>query len=345
MQLSPTKLALISRCPYSFKLQYISNIRRKKESANLIFGQIIHDSVEAAILHKGEASQIFNARWGEYEHSDLEYSSKEDWTSLSFKGLSLMKEFETNYLGRFRNTYSVEGDLCFSIDHQTMLYGRTDYVGDFVTDDGEIIKAIVDFKTSSSKFSEDKITFNDQLTAYSIGARMYPFEIDAIVLFVFVKTKIPYIQVIVAKKRSPQEIADFMDTTLFFLDNIYLGRFPKIKSDHCSWCDYSALCTGNMCAAVDELMVRITKYNIHTGQHDTLYELYPGRYNQLIINGDKLPMEAVRKFIEEYNVPKELMMGFEVKKEYKHIHRTYYYWWQHGELCRVKEYQFRGEAA
>ena len=332
MNLSPTKLSALTKCPYSFKLQYVNNLRLVKDSANLRFGQAIHDAVEASIMGKGSAYDVFAKAWAEYHDVDLQYSSKEDWGSMAEKGATLTQDFDKNYRARFINPYSLEGEISYDLDPQTRLYGKTDYVGDFVTDDGEVVKAIVDFKTSASKYSDDKIKFNEQLTAYSKGAKMYPFEIEKVVLFVFVKTKAPYIQVIVEDKRSEQEIKDFMDTTLFFLDNIYRGRYPKMKGDHCGWCDYCSVCTYDVEAMRNELMVQIRKYNSFSQVYDTLHELRPGQFNVLKIDGDDRPMLEVSRFLKEYDIP-NIDMGFEVQRD----GRSFYYWWSNGKLSRIKK--------
>lgn len=336
MRLSPTKLSAMSKCPYSFKLQYVGNVKKVKDSASLTFGKTIHSAIEMGIRQNQDVVNVFKDQWEKYKGVDLEYSQKEDWQLYNEKGLALSTEFQSDYLRRFRNTYLVEGELSFDIDPQTRLHGRLDYVGDFVTEDGEILKAIVDFKTSSSKYSQDKIMYNDQLTAYSIGAKRFPFEINALVLVVFVKTKTPYIQVVVAEKRSEKEMSDYMETVRYHLENIYRGRYPKIKGDHCGWCDYNSLCTG--IGKVDDLMIQVKKYNPLNGTHSPLLELYPGKYNHLHVSDDERPMSHVERLIKEYNIPVELEMGFEVTKQYRSVNRSFLYWWKDGELKKVTDY-------
>ncbi len=344
MHLSPSKINVLNTCPYQFKLRYINHLQKQKDSARLLFGRAIHSGVEEALkrklMGKDDATsnpvKYFWKEWRQWKKVDIEYAANEDWKSLFRKGILLMREFKKNCLGRFRKIYEIEGEMSFKLDTESRVYGRKDIVAEFVTDEGEVVNALIDFKTTRSRYSEEKIRFHDQLTAYSIDlAKQHKVDIQKIVLMVFVKTKSPYIQIITADMRSQQEMDDYMDTCMFHLNNVYRQRFPKIKGDHCSWmCDYADLCLNNKQDIGEKLMIRITRYNSETGKHDMLYQFYPDQYNDLGEVKDTQPMSYVRNLIKEFCIS-GIGMGFKVQKDYGHRKQIFNYWWENGRLQRV----------
>lgn len=345
MHLSPSKISVLNMCPHQFKFQYVNHLQKRQDSASLLYGQAIHHGVEETLKRKfmGEDEapidpvKYFWKQWRQWKKADLEYSANEDWKSLFLKGILLMREFRNKYLGRFRKIYEIEGEMSFMLDAQTRVYGRKDVVAEFVTEEGEIINALIDIKTAKSRYSEDKIKFHDQLTAYSIDlAKQHKIAIQKIVLMVFVKTKTPYIQILTADMRTQQEMDDYIDTCRFHLNNVYSGRFPKIKGDHCSWmCNYADLCLNNKKAVVEKLMIKITKFNRDTGEHDLLHQFYPNQYNHLgEVEEDVQPMSYLRDFVKEFDIP-GIGVGFTVQKDFGHRKQIFHYWWEDEKLQRI----------
>lgn len=255
MNLSPTKISTFEDCSMKFNYRYNDRWKPKKDSANLAFGRSIHAALEGLFNSGASPIETFKEEWEAYKDTELKYSKYDTWDKLMSIGVVLMDLFLKEEAGKFKETYAVEDWLKFPINAQADFWGRGDWIGK-VELDGNVINAIVDFKTASRQYDENQANMNDQLTAYYHARKKYPFPIEKVIFVVFVKTKAPKIQWIIGK-RTEEQVQDYLAKVREYNDRICRDSFFKEYGMQCNWCDYQPLCLGDEKRIREELIQEI----------------------------------------------------------------------------------------
>lgn len=253
MNLSHSKISCYETCSKQFKYRYIDSWKPVKESANFKFGICIHTALEKFFQNGEYPVNIFTDEWNNFKKVDLKYSKYKDWDKLLDCGQQLMETFLEDEAEKFIEPVKVEEFLQFKIDEATKFFGRSDYLGKVVTPDGEVVNALVDFKTSGRKYNDYKVHLTDQLTAYQYASKVYDFEIEKVGYMVLVKTKEPYIQWFFSERTSEQ-IEEYLNKVDKRYKQILNGDFDRQTGMHCGWCDYQALCLGDEKRVKEELI-------------------------------------------------------------------------------------------
>jgi hypothetical protein len=90
-----------------------------------------------------------------------------NWLVLRRKGLLMIDAYCEQILPRIKKVYKVQKQLSIDNGGGDTIIGYIDLVADIETDDGEIVKAVLDNKTSSRDYAWDSVRTSQQLALYS----------------------------------------------------------------------------------------------------------------------------------------------------------------------------------
>ena len=243
--LSFSRINKYLHCPEQYHLYYIENLRPKSAAANLVFGQVLHQSLAALFRDKDDPLANFERSWAEARDFDLQYSLRDSWQALHDKGRALLEKFLREEVKRIGTIYAAEQRFELNITTLRMpLIGFIDLLAEV-----DSLRMVVDFKTSGSSYEDYEVILSDQLTAYQLAEP----EAQATALCVFVKTKEPRIEWHVSA-RSGRRLTEFLAKTEYLAQQIAAGRFYKRPGKWCAWCDYLPVCTGDKRIAEETLL-------------------------------------------------------------------------------------------
>lgn len=246
--LSFSRINRYLHCPEQYRLHYIENLRLRFPSANLLFGQILHQGLAYLFRDGSDPVSFFKDAWGDAKEADLTYSARTSWEKLDACGQVLLEKFLREEMPRLERIESVEKVFELSITSLDLPFvGVIDLVADL---DGK--KTLVDFKTSASVYRDHEVRLSDQLTAYQLAEP----DAEQAALCVLVKTKEPKINWHTST-RSAEQLTEFLAKAELVSHEITSGHFYKRPGRWCTWCDYLPVCMGNT-KKVEETLIRIT---------------------------------------------------------------------------------------
>jgi RecB family exonuclease len=220
-------------CPEQYRLYYIKNLRPRMYSANLVFGQVVHQSLAGLFRTGADPTASFRTLWEEAGKADLRYGMRESWQKLNESGEGLLAKFVAEELPRIGNVTATEKAFELGITGiDEPLIGIIDLVAEV-----DRKKTVVDFKTSASAYAEHEAALSDQLTAYQLAEP----DAERMALCVLVKTKEPKIEWHVSE-RNPGDLLDYLAKAGYVAREIGAGRFFKRPGLWCTWCDFLPVC-------------------------------------------------------------------------------------------------------
>ena len=231
-------------CPMRYYFRYIAHAEPERTSVSLPFGRAFH-AVLSLRAEKGkdytaeDAKEDFAVYFrGETEACEnLTYKSEEDYWFWQQRGCDMLDVT----LSEWSDDYTVKSVAeAFRVDVPGLskpLIGEFDLV---VTDGGD--EAVVDWKTSTSKWPAGKVDHDLQVTAFcyaynQIHGRMPLFRFD-----VFTKAKNPARHQFYTV-RTEDELARFVHLANRIEAAVNTGVFIPLESCmNCSECPYSDRC-------------------------------------------------------------------------------------------------------
>jgi hypothetical protein len=102
----------------------------------------------------------------------------------------------------------------------------------------------VEHKSSSKKYTQDQLRFDQQPTGYKLAARQAGMGDVSVRFQVVTKVKVPTVQV-ADLERGPQDEDDFLRTVGGVLRAIDAGVSYPLRGWQCRSCPYSHACTSN----------------------------------------------------------------------------------------------------
>jgi CRISPR/Cas system-associated exonuclease Cas4 (RecB family) len=245
--LSHSRINRYLLCPEQYRLYYVENLRPRRYSASLVFGQVVHQALASFFRTSAEPAASFAALWKEAGQVELRYGNRESWEKLNESGRTLLAKFVAEELSRISKVTASEKAFELGITGiDEPFIGVIDLVGDL-----DKKKTVVDFKTSGSVYAEHEVALSDQLTAYQLA------EPDAVqmALCVLVKTKEPKIEWHVSQ-RNPDDLLDYLTKAGYVAHEIAANRFYKRPGMWCSWCDFLPVCLKDE-RKIAETLVRL----------------------------------------------------------------------------------------
>ncbi len=246
--LSYSRISKYELCPEQYRLYYVERLRPRSQSANLAFGQTIHQALAAMFQSDDDPTERFAAAWRTMEDIDLTYSSRSSWARFLEIGTALLTKFVNEECAKLTDVSASETSFEFDVTSLDIPFvGVIDLVA---TLDGK--KTVIDFKTSASSYRKQDVVLSDQLSTYQLAVP----DAEQIALCVFVKTKTPKIEWHRAK-RSGRELTEFLKKAGAIAHDIRSGRFFKRPGMACAWCDYLPVCMGEH-AKANETLVHVS---------------------------------------------------------------------------------------
>jgi len=243
--LSYSKINRYLLCPEQYRLYYVEHLRPKFPSANLVFGQVLHQALASLFQTKGDPVKFFREAWNEVRQIDLTYGKKDSWEKLLGTGEGLLEKFLIEELPKLGSVHASEKVFELSITSLDLPFvGVIDLVADV-----EGKRTVADFKTSASAYQDHEVVLSDQLTAYQLA------EPDAqqTALCVLVKTKEPRIEWHHAQRTSVH-FTEFLAKARLVGGEISGARFYKRPGMWCAWCDFLPVCLGDTKRASEALV-------------------------------------------------------------------------------------------
>ncbi len=268
IRLSPTAVLKYECCPYQYLLEAVLRIRPAHRAANLVFGTVLHRTVEDWL--RGELTgaapdpiALFDRDWAvARDAGGIEYSATQSPESLTATGRALITGFATAW-PTFQRLLAVDGQgtpllevkLEVRLGPQLTFVGRTDLLT--FNRDGEL--ECLDLKTPSTPTDPDWLVSADQLTGYQLlldahAERLGLPPVERLGLLELVKRKVPtrtgkgpeVRAPITVSRHSTAEVADYVQKVRWVAEDIERGRFPKrglmAHNTPCELCAVRGLC-------------------------------------------------------------------------------------------------------
>ncbi len=235
-------------CPEQYRLYYIEQLRPKIQSANLVFGKVIHRVLEHLVITGIDPVKFFVGEWDKLKEVPLRYSKKESWEKLSGIGEGLLRKFQEEALPKLGKVEATEKPFEFKVTGLPLPFiGFMDLIAEI-----ENKRTVVDYKTSASSYGYYEVALSDQLTAYQLAEP----DVEQAAFCVLVKTKTPKIEWHFSR-REPEALIAYIEKLEFVSAQIEAGNFYKRPGMWCSYCDYLMVCMGNK-KKVQETLVQIS---------------------------------------------------------------------------------------
>jgi len=234
--LSHSRVSRYLHCPEQYRLYYVENMRPRYPSANLVFGQVVHEALAALFQNGEDPLAKFQESWRVVRDVELTYGPRDSWEKLSGTGEALIAKFVDEELPRLSNVTASEKSFQLSVTSLDLPFiGVIDLVADL---DGK--RTVADFKTSASAYKPHEALLSDQLTAYQMAEP----GVAQVALCVLVKTTDPRIEWHITK-RTGDQILEYLTKVKLVSREIAMSRFYKRPGLWCSWCDFLPVCLGD----------------------------------------------------------------------------------------------------
>lgn len=246
--LSHSRISRYLLCPEQYRLYYVERLRPRYPSANLVFGQIVHEALAALFKGIRDPVEIFLDAWGGAKEAELAYSARNSWEKFNESGPALLRKFKEEELPKIGAVHAVEEKFTLDVSSLDLpMVGIVDLVADV-----EGIRTVVDFKTSGMSYAKHEAQMSDQLTAYQLAEP----SAEQAALCVLVKTKMPKIEWH-PTTRSGLLVSEYLTKVELVGREITANRFYKRPGIWCKWCDYLPVCVGNQ-QQIEECLVQIS---------------------------------------------------------------------------------------
>jgi putative RecB family exonuclease len=241
-------------CPRQYEHRYILGTPPSHRSGALAFGSAIHTAL--ALFYRRimdqqpepsleELESSFADSWAEQlgHPTPVLLDEKETEDSLNDMGVALVRVFHAQ-AERPHQVLAVEEPFSVEITNPTkgeVFEERLVGAIDAVVMDADGQTRILEHKTASRRWTEDKQAYDLQVTAYALIAPMIGFDTAQVNVQLFLKQKKPAIEII-NLNRTSQDKRDLMQIINGCLISISAGAFYPRRDWQCRGCAYSGPC-------------------------------------------------------------------------------------------------------
>lgn len=182
-------------CPYKYYLHYIEGYRSELMSSALCFGNALDIALNNLLEGKDDYQFVFDSEWSKYEgqldkieyyKSDLDVTlllpeelelpkDRQNFISLQRKGHKLLDAYKKHIFPKIKEVISIQEELnIIGYDEEgtateDSIYGKLDLIAMIENNDGNIVKALLDNKTTSEPYPKNSVVTKDQLALYANG--------------------------------------------------------------------------------------------------------------------------------------------------------------------------------
>jgi hypothetical protein len=183
------------QCPYKYYLHYVMGYRSELMSSALCFGNALDLALNNLLEGKDDYQFVFDSEWRKYEgqldkieyyKSDLDTTlllpeelllpkDRQNFISLQRKGHKLLDAYREHIFPKIKQVISIQGEITivgYDEDGNTTedtIYGKLDLIAMIETSDGNVVKALLDNKTTSEPYPKNSVRTKDQLALYANG--------------------------------------------------------------------------------------------------------------------------------------------------------------------------------
>lgn len=253
------------QCPYKYYLHYVLKYRSSLQSSALCFGNALDIALNIMLEGGKNYHEVFDFEWNKYKEicdsieyykSDLDKSllseseqalpeHEQNFLSLKAKGHKLLSAYKEHILPKIKSVISVQGEVtiagydeCGAMTEDS-IYGKLDLIAMIEKEDGEVVKALLDNKTTGEPYPKNAVQVKDQLALYAAG-----FSDIEWFGYLTLNKKNFKTQIIIDKikeEKKQEVLTKFVDT----LNKIKDGHFEKNKSNCFSFgkrCEFYSHC-------------------------------------------------------------------------------------------------------
>lgn len=243
--LSHSRISRYLHCPEQYRLYYIENLRPKHLSANLAFGQAVHDALAELFRNGAEPVKRFQEQWQMALDMELDYGARDSWEKLKTTGEILLAKFVAEELPQLSDIGAIEKVFELGISNLDLPFvGIIDLVAKFSG-----MRTVIDFKTAAQAYDDHEVILSDQLSAYQLAEP----KAEQVALCVLIKAKVPKIEWHLTR-RTPVQLAEYLSKAGLIAQEITAGHFYKRPGRWCAYCDFLPVCVGDTKQAGESLI-------------------------------------------------------------------------------------------
>lgn len=180
-------------CPYKYYLHYVMRYRSSLQSSALCFGNALDLALNSLLEGNQNYHEIFDSEWSKYKNVSIEYYKsdldtsllkeqeltlpikEQNFLSLSHKGHLLLDSYAKEIMPKIKKVISIQEEMTIHGYDQhgdtteDSIYGKLDLIAMIEMESGEIVKALLDNKTTSEPYPKNAVQKKDQLALYAAG--------------------------------------------------------------------------------------------------------------------------------------------------------------------------------
>jgi hypothetical protein len=181
------------QCPYKYYLHYVMKYRSSLQSSALYFGNALDLALNSLLEGRDDYHSVFDSEWSKYKDVTIEYYKSDldvsllteeeqtlpnpvqNFLSLRAKGHKLLDVYKEQVMPRIKSVVSVQGEVTIlgyddvGAATEDSIYGKLDLIAMIENDSGEVVKALLDNKTTSEPYPKNSVQTKDQLALYAAG--------------------------------------------------------------------------------------------------------------------------------------------------------------------------------
>jgi putative RecB family exonuclease len=252
---SVSSIGAYLRCPRQYRYRYVDREPPESRSSALPFGSAIH----AALAHFYQALKndqpeptaeeliaFLGKAWAHELKSDLPvlFGDDESAESLLETGAAMLRVFHEKAERPHR---VVEVEMPFGVELSDPMTGevlpRLVGVFDAVVQDADGIYRILEHKTAARRWTEDRLRYDHQLTAYQLVAPLLGFGKARIDVQLLLKLREPNLAVYHVTRTQADE-RDFLEVVSGVIRAVRAHAFWPNRDWHCRSCEYASRCVA-----------------------------------------------------------------------------------------------------
>lgn len=182
-------------CPYKYYLHYVEKYRSSIQSSALCFGNALDLALNHLLEGKNDYHEAFDSEWNkyythcdkiDYYKSDLDVSLlteeekamplvMQNFISLRKKGHKLLEAYKEHIVPKIKEVISIQGEISIvgyddsGSPTEDSITGKLDLIAMIEMENGEVVKALLDNKTTSEPYTKNAVQTKDQLALYAAG--------------------------------------------------------------------------------------------------------------------------------------------------------------------------------
>jgi len=252
--ISTSALTSYLSCPRQYQHRYLLKTPSAHRPGALVFGSAVHTSLALFYgrLMEGEpepTAEELEAAFADAWKRELRggvpvlLDDGETEASAQDKGVKLVRTFHEQAARPYK-VLAVEDPFSIQLTdppNGEVLEERLVGVFDAVVGDQDQTCRVLEHKTGARRWSEDRIAFDHQVTAYTLAAPLMGFGEAEVSIQLLLKTKNPALEVL-HPTRTERDRRDLLQVIAGVLSAINAGAFYPVRDWHCRGCAYAGPC-------------------------------------------------------------------------------------------------------